>query len=89
MNFLFLVIFLLIVFIILRALSRQKKDELEGWKKFSRTYKAKEKYSALLGSVEKCYVCGIHGNELEGIKEGKKWFCSKECKEKWEAQKKN
>lgn len=88
MNFIVFVVFLLIVFIILKAVSRQKKDELEGWRKFSRTYKAKEKYS-ILGSVEKCVMCGGYGAEIEGIKEGKNWFCSKECKEKWESQRKS
>lgn len=88
MNFIIFVAFLLVVFIILKAISRQKKDELDGWRKFSRTYKAKEKYS-VLGSVEKCVFCGGYGAEIEGIKEGKNWFCSKECKEKWESQKKN
>lgn len=88
MNFIVFVVFLLIVFIILKSISRQKKDELDGWRKFSRTYKAKGKYS-ILGSVEKCVMCGGYGAEIEGIKEGKNWFCSKECKEKWESQRKS
>lgn len=88
MNFILFVAILIVVFIILKAISRQKTSEYEGWRKFSRTYKAKEKY-ALLGSVEKCTVCGGYGAEIEGIKEGKNWFCSKECKEKWESQRKS
>lgn len=88
MNFIIFVVILLVLFILLKEFSKQKTSEIEGWRKFSRTFKAKEKFS-LLGAPQKCIVCGNYGTELEGIKEGKKWFCSKECKEKWESQKKN
>lgn len=88
MNFIIIVVFLLLIFILLKVISRQKGSEQDGWRKFSRTYKAKEKFS-LLGPPQKCVVCGSYGAEIDGIKEGKNWFCSKECKEKWESQKKN
>lgn len=88
MNFIIFVAILVIAFIIIKAFSKQKSSEYEGWRKFSRTYKAKEKFS-LLGPPQKCIQCGGYGAEIDGIKEGKNWFCSKECKEKWEIQKKN
>jgi len=88
MNFIIFVLILLVLFIFLKMFSKQKTNEIEGWRKFSRTFKAKEKFS-ILGPPQKCVVCGSYGAEIDGIKEGKNWFCSKECKEKWESQKKN
>lgn len=88
MNIIFLVVILLFVFILLKFISRQKNSKLDGWRRFSKTYRAKEKFS-ILGPVEKCAVCGGYGIESEGFKEGKVWLCSKNCKEKWESQSKS